>query len=307
MLSNHIQILATLQTVARDTKQQRAKKAHYFAVQIAWLDCPEDSRLDRLQLIQRASRADTAALRALDEITRLWQSKHGTRSRYGSVQRSHIDSVCNGSAEVFGCARSGWQRFASWVALRAITSSKRYQAARASIKHVAALAHGMPTVAAAIANGVDLTANHGAYRRTQRALRMFAAHNMVKQWRASGWRTNWYSYRLSTPHIPEAIVTAQAQRKRNIAIVKTLIADVESQRALTASEAAEVYGKVKPSGWHDIALVPEAMRTSIAPNIKYSKTVGGRQYVRLTLCSPTELRQAENLLLSTVGGYVMRC
>jgi len=310
-MRNAIGMLEALQRLARkgDAKRQREIASQYFAVHIAWLDCPEHGRTQRLALIQRAARKEPDAIRALDAVTKAWEAKHGTRTRFGSMQLAHVDTVGNGTSDVFGNTRVAWQRFATWTALRALTSSPKYQAARASIRQITALAHGFPTIAAAQAAGLTIETNHGEYRRTQRALRAFMAANMVLSFRTTGYRTAWYSYRLSTPEIPKAIAREQAEQKRTVRVVRELIADVEAHatRRLTNEDAAAIYDEVKAHGWHDVDLLAPEMRKAIAGSVQFTRTMAGRTYIRLTRSSAAELERQQRALIVAVGRHVMRC
>jgi len=311
-MRNALNILANLTKAARQSKARKGgapHREHYFAVHVAWLDCPEHGRTQRLALIQRAARKEPDALRALDAVTQAWEAKHGKRTRFGSIQLSHLDSVGNGTSDVFGNKRVAWQRFAVWVALRALTSSPKFQATRASIRQIAALANGFPTIAAATADGLTIETNHAEYRRTQRAIGAFMRANMVLSFRTKGYRTAWYSYRLSTPEMPRAIALEQAEQKRTVRVVRELIADIETHatKRLTNEDAAAIYDEVKPHGWHDVDLLSPEMRQAIAGNVKFTRTMAGRTYVRLTKSSAAELEREHRALIATVGRHVMRC
>jgi hypothetical protein len=279
---------------------------HYTSVSIAWLDCAAGDEHQRLALIQRAARKDSQALAALDAITAQWEAKHGKRARYGSIPLAALDAVGNGAHEVFGNRRSSWQRFATYVALRAVTSHRKYQVMRASYAQIGALSLGFPTIAAAVAAGVDMSAQHSIYRKVQRSIRAFARAGMVLQWQQQGYRTCFYSYRISDATAMQGISAELASNKRNIRMVRELIADVSNQpnAVIAADDAATVYSQVKALGWHDTALL-DIPQSAVAGLVTATERIAGRKYVRLSRCSATELQHSRNQLHSIVGRYVL--
>ena len=296
-------------TKPKEGKEGKAHKAAaYFAVHIAWLDCADADRTRRLAQIQRAARGEATAAAELAKVTEAWQARHGRRTRFAGVLKSHIDTIGNGCHEVWGDRRTAWHRFASYVALRAVTSRSDRAATRASYAQIAALALGFPTIAAAMEAGHDLTPNRAMYRRTQRAVRACAAAGLVMQWRQKGFRSCWYSYRVSTPDVPRAIAEQQAANKRNLRAVRELIAETATPpRRIEPSQAAAIYTDVRALGWHDVDLIT-LPRESYAHAVTATERIGGRQYVRLTRGTATEFQTARAGLHNAIGRHVLsRC
>lgn len=293
----------------RMTRRERSHKAAgYFAVHVAWLQCEEHERPQRLATIQSAARGEPQAIANLARVTEAWEARHGRRTRFAGILKSHIDTIGNGVHEVWGNRRNAWSRFAGYVALRAVASHKEYAAMRASYSQIAALSLGFPTVATAIAAGCDLTANHALYRRTQRTVKAVAAAGLVLRWRESGFRTLWYSFRLATPDVPRAIAREQSETKRNLRLVRELIAETApTAPRIEPSQAAAIYTDVRALGWHDADLITMP-RESYAHIITATEYIGGRRYVRLTRCNATEYHRAKAALHNAVGRHVLsRC
>lgn len=291
----------------RLTRGERSHKAAgYFAVHVAWLQCQEHERAHRLACIQSAARGEAGAIKTLAMVTESWEAKHGRRTRFAGILKSHIDTIGNGVHEVWGDRRNAWNRFAGYVALRAVASHKAYAAMRASYAQIAALSLGFPTVAAAMDAGHDLTANRGLYRRTQRTVKAIAAAGLVLRWKQSGYRTLWYSFRLATPDVPKAIAREQAATKQNLKLVRELIADVSpTAQRIEPSQAAAIYTDVRALGWHDAELIT-LPREAYAHAVTATEFIGGRRYVRLTRCNATEYQRAKAGLHNAVGRHVLR-
>lgn len=283
------------------TKPARKRMAdNYVSIPIPWLWDVQGRELERLDIIQRALRKDSAALAWLDALTYRWQSLHGARIRYGSIQRDMLTTLCNGSHDVFGSRRVAWHRFATWVALRAITSHPKHLATRASYQHIAALSMGYPTCAAAQRDGVDLTAQHSHYRRVQRSVAAFRTAGMVLVWQQKGYRTNWYSYLVTNPEHAHGIAKQQAEDKRNRQTLRKLIADTTgAPLTISTTAAIGIYNEVQDFGWHDTAL--RAIPTGA--HITTTERVGGRTYVRLSRCNATELERERSRLHAIIGRY----
>lgn len=295
-------VYAMLHTLTKPARKRMA--ANYVSIPIAWLWDAQGRELERLDTIQRALRKDSAALAWLDAHTHRWQSLHGARIRYGSIQRDMLATLCNGSHDVFGSRRVAWHRFATWVALRAITSHPKHLATRASYQHIAALAMGYPTCAAAQRDGVDLTPHHSHYRRVQRSVAAFRTANMVLVWQQKGYRANWYSYLVSNREHAHAIAKQQATDKLNRQTLRKLIADTATTPLTISTTAAiGIYNEVQDFGWHDTAL--RAIPTG--SHIMATERVGGRTYVRLSRCNATELQQQRSRLHAVIAHHVQSC
>ena len=292
-----------LQTLTRGANKRKA--GAYYHVHIAWLDCKADEQAERLALIQRAAREDVEARAHLDGITEAWQQKYGRRTRYGSVLRAHLDGIGNGVHDVWGNRRTAWQRFAVYVALRACTSHAKYQAQRASYAQIGALSLGYPTIAAATAAGCDTGANKGLYRRVQRSVHAISRAGLVLQFRQQGYRTAWYSYRLSTPDVAKSIAAEQAINKRNISVVRQLISDIGSAQRIEPSQAASIYADVKNIGWHDAELIT-LPREHVAKLVTATECIGGRRYVRLTRTTKHDYQHAIAQLHGAIGRHLQR-
>lgn len=293
-----------LRRLTRSERSHMAKS--YFPVHVAWLQCQEHERAHRLASIQSAARGEPRAAAELAKVTEAWEARYGKRTRFAGILKSHIDTIGNGVHEVWGDRRNAWSRFAGYVALRAVVSHKSYGAMRASYRQIAALSLGFPTVAAAIDAGHDLTANHGMYRRTQRTVKAIVAAGLVLSWKQSGYRTLWYSLRLATPDVPKAIAREQAATKRNLRLVRELIADVtEAAPRIEPSQAAAIYTDVRALGWHDAELIA-LPREAYAHAVTATEFIGGRRYVRLTRCNATEYQRAKAGLHNAVGRHVLR-
>lgn len=292
-----------LQTLTRGANKHKA--GAYYHVHIAWLDCKADEQAKRLALIQRAAREDAEARAQLDGITEAWQRKYGRRTRYGSVLRAHLDGIGNGVHDVWGNRRTAWQRFAVYVALRACTSHAKYQAQRASYAQIGALSLGYPTIAAATAAGCDTGANKGLYRRVQRSVHAISRAGLVLQFRQQGYRTAWYSYRLSTPDVAKSIAAEQAINKRNISVVRQLISDIGSAQRIEPSQAASIYADVKNIGWHDAELIT-LPREHVAKLVTATECIGGRRYVRLTRTTQHDYQHAIAQLHGAIGRHLQR-
>ncbi len=303
--------LDSMRSTGRRRDKRRRKQTAYFAVQIAWLHnvTTEPERLGRLALIANAARGDAKARDALAAITERWQSQYGRRSRFGSVQVSHIDAAYNGTSDVFGDRRTAWLRFATWVALRAATQHGKRQAMRASYSQVTALAHGYATIADATAAGLDTTPQRSAARRTERSIKAFAAANMVLQWRGAGFRTCFYSYRLANPETPRAIAAEQNQRKQLAKAGRAILDATPATPAPVITEATEaqrLYDELRPLGWHDRELV-DVPAATLASIVTDTQRIAGRNYVRLSrYASETDRQTQRAKAAAIVGQYFAR-
>jgi hypothetical protein len=297
------------------TKQERKAMARDYAkVPIAWLygmhGKPWYEQERRLLLIADAmdggcEEQSRAAIAKLDEVTRDYAARFGKESagRYGSIREDTVGSFINASYGAFGDRRVLWHRFATWVALRSITSHPKYKAVRASYQHIAALSLGFPTITAARNSGHDLSPNRAIYRQVQRSIRAFRDVGLVLVWRTKGYRDNWYSYLLSNPEQAYQIAAQRAHEKASRQAAQKLIQRQASEPlVITQTAAVAIYSDVEPIGWHDTALrqIPTGVR------ITATERIGNREYVMLTRCNATQQKTARAKLHTVVGNHV-RC
>ena len=285
-----------------------AKAARYVRVPIAWLHgVSHDSRpqqIQRIATIQEAVRGNEHALAKLNEITTSWERVHKRRTRYGSVAIDHIEALGNGTHDVWGDKRTAWARFATYVALRALTSHPKRHAVRASYAQIAALAHGVPKIAIAEAIGIDLAPHHATYRRTQRAIKAFTDSRLVLQWRQAGYRTAFYSYRINSPEIAKAIAADLARAKVERRKGRMMLDAVRAFERITDEQAERIEADVSPHGWHDAALTGLSAE-QIEALAKDRQRIGGRTYVMLTRTNDTDRRRARSKLIEAVGRHTM--
>ena len=286
------------------TKPARKKMAaEYVSIPIAWLYDAHGSEQQhqRLQLIVSALDKDSNALAQLDRVTHDYVSRFGSKLRYGSIRRDTLATLTNGSHEVFGSRRVAWHRFASWVALRAITSHAKYKAVRASYQHIAALSLGFPTITAAINSGYDLSPNRAIYRRVQRSVSAFRTARMVLAWQQKGYRANWYSYLLSDPNAAYEIASQRAHDKANRQHTQKLIRRAASVPiTITQTAAVAIYNDVQSMGWHDTAL----RQIPVGVHVTATERIGNREYVMLTRCNATDLTTVRARLHAVIGKHV---
>lgn len=313
----------TKRTLLRHTKRQ-GMKDKYVRIPIAWLylangeamkDNPErtlwcDAKT-RTALIQAAAMGNPMALQHLHGIERTLRmaaNERGERyrERYGSIPRKYLDAVCDGKHPVFGDPRSGWYRFAAYVALRSLTSSPNYQAMRASYAQIAALAHGMPTIAQAQTKvcGFDVSPNKALYRKTQRALDAFVHAGMVLRIHQSGYRVPFYSYRIQSPETARAVAAASARAKAARKAARMLdkgdaLPNISDDDARAINEEASKYG------WHDAALT-DLSRDQLDAIAQVWERVAGRTYVQLSRASTAEQQRLRGKLREVIGRHALR-
>jgi hypothetical protein len=279
--------------------------ADYVSIPIAWLYDAHGSEQQhqRLQLIVSALDKDSNALAQLDKLTSIYALRFREPLRYGSIRRDTLNSII-GSYGAFGSPNRPsvqWQRFATWVALRAITSHPKYKALRASYQHIAALSLGYPRIKDALDDEYDLSPNRAIYRQVQRAIRAFKDVGLVLVWKQKGYRTNWYSYLLSDPKMAYEIASQRAQKeaiKRETQ--KQIQKDANRPTEIDETIAEAIYNDVQGFGWHDT----ELRQIPLGVPVTATERIGNRQYVMLTRCNATDLTTQRARLHAVVGKYV---
>lgn len=322
----------TARTQTKRTRQRHAKrqamKDQYVRIPIAWLylansdtatrkqwtDAERLSWCDartRLALIQTAVMGNRTALERLQHIERTLrhaatQDGRRYRERYGSIPRKYLDAVCDGKHPVFGDPRSGWYRFAAYVALRSLTSSPNYQAMRASYAQIAALAHGMPTIAQAHVwcVGFDVSPNKALYRKTQRAIDAFVRAGMVLRIHQSGYRVPFYSYHIQSPETARAVAAASARAKAERKAARMLDKG-DTPPSISDDDARAINEEASKYGWHDAALT-DLSRDQLDAIAQVWERVAGRTYVQLSRASTTEQQRLRGKLHEVIGRHAIR-
>jgi hypothetical protein len=295
----------TYEALHKLTRSERKKMAaDYVNIPIAWLFDMHgktwEEQHQRLQLIVSALDKDINALAQLDKLTSMYALRFGDKLRYGSIRRDTVDSFI-GSYGAFGSQRVQWQRFATWVALRAITNHPKYKALRASYRHIAALSLGYPTIQDAVDDEYDLSPNRAIYRQVQRGIRAFKNVGLVLVWKQKGYRSNWYSYLLSDPKMAYEIASQRAEKEANKRETqKQIQKEVNKPTVIDQTIAEAIYNDVLSMGWHDTAL----RQIPVGVPVTATERIGNRQYVMLTRCNATDLTTQRARLHAVVGKYV---